>query len=63
LKSGKGHDYCVKASDYNIADKSTGEEVNSADASGPSFPNVSVFCAVDSSETSSSDVQNRTVIT
>ena len=63
LKSEKGNDYRVKASEYNIADKPTGEEANTVAASGPSFSNVSVYWTVGSSGAPSSDVQNKTAIT
>lgn len=63
LKSDKGNEYRVKASDYNIAEKPTGEEANSAAASGPKFSNVPVRWTVGSSGAPSSDVQNQTAIT
>ena len=63
LKSDKDQDYRVKASDYNIADKPTGEGEHSVAASGPSFSNVSVYWTVGSSGATSTDVQNKTAIT
>ncbi|MCJ1282092.1 hypothetical protein MMC26_001415 [Xylographa opegraphella] len=63
LKTDEGHAYRVKATDYNIADKPTGEELNSADASGPKFKDVAVYWTVGSSGAPSVDVQNKTAIT
>lgn len=63
LKSDKGIEYRVKASDYNIANKPTGEEANSAASSGPKFSNLSVYWTVGSSGAPSTDVQNKTAIT
>ncbi|KAL8782841.1 MAG: hypothetical protein Q9195_009562 [Heterodermia aff. obscurata] len=63
MKSDKGDGYRVKASDYDISDKTINEEANSVAASGPKFDNVSVYWTVGSSGAPSQDVQNRTAIT
>jgi len=63
LTSEKNQKYSVKASDYNIANKPTGEEAQAAAASGPSFENVAVNWPFGTSGTPSKDVQNKTAIT
>ena len=63
LKSDKDQEYRVKASDYNIADKPTGEGEHSVAASGPSFKDVFVYWIVDTSGAPSTDIQNKTAIT
>ncbi len=63
LKSDKGKEYRVKASDYDIAAKPAGEEANSVAASGPEFSNVTVDWTVGSSGAPSPDIQNKTGIT
>ena len=63
LKSNKGQEYRIKASDYDIADKPTSEGEHSVAASGPNFSDVPVHWTVGSSGAPSTDVQDKTAIT
>ncbi|KAK4930442.1 hypothetical protein LTR66_016106 [Elasticomyces elasticus] len=62
LKDSAGNSFRVKAADYDINEKPTGE-AHQTDASGPKFTGQSVYWTTGSSGNTTTDVSNKTSIT